>query len=195
MKSEKWIEGINLCIDNIERLKKDGEILRDNDSYGHAFFSFYTAMEEMAIASYMLKNIYTPNPKELNKFIKKHRVKGPLGISKVYKEHLGKKDYGSEFWGDISKLHRKFMKINHTSKEYDFEFNKLLGKKIQKSENLWYLRNRGIYIDLSKDLTHFLGPQDIKQEKLDEIHKLLGIAIDKLKGSRDSIVRDFYDLN
>jgi len=46
---------------------------------------------------------------------------------------------------------------------------------------------------LSKNSTHFLGPQDIKQEDLNEIYKLLGIALDKLKGSRDSNIRDFYD--
>ena len=46
MELDVWQKGLKLCIENITRLRDDGLILMENGSYGHAYFSFYTAMEE-----------------------------------------------------------------------------------------------------------------------------------------------------
>ncbi len=34
MDLEKWRSGLNLCIENILQLKKDGELLKEKGSYG-----------------------------------------------------------------------------------------------------------------------------------------------------------------
>ena len=69
MKLDDWREGINLCIGNIDQLIKDGELLLKHKSYGHAYFSFYTAMEEISVVNFIMQRCYSPDPEGLKKFL------------------------------------------------------------------------------------------------------------------------------
>ena len=75
MKLEIWHEGLNNCIDHINQLREDGDLLINKGSFSHAYFFYYTAIEELATANYILGHFNYPSPKDLKKIIYSHEKK------------------------------------------------------------------------------------------------------------------------
>jgi len=50
MDLKKWKGGMQHCVNKSIHLRDNGELLMKKDSYGHAYFSFYTATEELGVA-------------------------------------------------------------------------------------------------------------------------------------------------
>jgi len=55
MDLDNWKKGVIYCIENAIRMRDDGELLTKNSSYGHTYFSYYTAMEGLGVALYILR--------------------------------------------------------------------------------------------------------------------------------------------
>ncbi len=64
-----WRKGITVSIDNVIQLYKDGNLLMENGSFGHACFTFITTFEEMGVALFILGNFDEPKPRKLEKFL------------------------------------------------------------------------------------------------------------------------------
>jgi len=50
MNLETWRSGINISIENVLNLYKDGNLLLGNGSYGHECFYYINTLEEMGVA-------------------------------------------------------------------------------------------------------------------------------------------------
>ncbi|MFW9971628.1 MAG: AbiV family abortive infection protein [Candidatus Odinarchaeota archaeon] len=180
MDIDSWRDGIDICIENVERLSKDGKLLMENGSYGHACFSFITAFEEIGVAYFILANFDTPKPAKLKKFLK-HHIK--IAVSNLITLVLtgGSTSNLRSFYNTFSEL-----LINGMQNEKKKQTAMLkLGKEIQEDENLWYLRNRGIYVTLNNSFTKFLSPDQIGKEQAETLKKKLEDSLVRLKVERD----------
>jgi len=179
MDLENWREGINICITNVEQLYEDGILLLENGSYGHACFSFITALEEMAVAFFIIGNFDEPKPKKLKNFLK-HSKK--LMVSNLLR-------YVYDFPDDIDSSNFFRTLFNEAKKSTKGEKNKKaiekLVKDVQEQENIWYLRNRGIYVDLNTSKTRFIHPQQINRGFALALKKKLRLIRLNLKIQRD----------
>ena len=183
MEIETWKNGANICIDNVNHLIEDGKLLIENKSYGHACFSFITALEEMGIAYFILGNFFSPKPKEFKKFLthKKKMVISniinlvttgePIGITKKLNLMLSSSDFEVK-----------------TKKEKMDEVFKL-SNEIQKKENLWFLRNAGIYVGLDSSKKDFIHPGQIGQGYAVNLHKKARDASIILQIERDKLFK------
>lgn len=168
----KWKKGLKLCFSNAVRLRDDGELLLNNGSYGHAYFSFYTAMEELGLALIILKSFKEPKPKELQKFVRSkqsHQKKSMLNVFDFFKEEIKNlnlpKDYLKKLW-ESGKTYEQF-----------------IAEKLDKKLGIWEKRNRGIYLSLNKNYTYWLTPQDITPDDSKLLRKKLIETIESWKGT------------
>ena len=183
MELEKWKNGANICIDNINRLIEDGMLLIQNKSYGHACFSFITALEEIGVAYLILGTFNDPKPKEFKKFLN-HKKK--MGISNIVNIIL---TGGPE--GITKKLNSI---INSTefetkSKKAKMDDFLILSDEIQKNENLWFLRNAGIYVNLDSSKQDFIHPGQIGQNHALNLYKKATDAAFFLQVERDKLLK------
>lgn len=183
MEIETWKNGANICIDNVNHLIEDGKLLIENKSYGHACFSFITALEEMGIAYFILGNFFSPKPKEFKKFLT-HKKKmvisnlinlittgGPIGITKKLNLLVNSGDFEAK------------------SKKEKMEEVFKLSNEIQKKENLWFLRNAGIYVGLDSSKKDFIHPGQIGQEFAVNLYKKAREASLFLQLERDKLFK------
>jgi len=179
MDLENWREGIDVCITNVEQLYEDGILLLENGSYGHACFSFITALEEMAVAFFIIGNFNEPKPKKLKNLLK-HSKK--LMVSNLLR-------YVYDFPEGINSPNFFRTLFNEAKKSTKGEKNKKtiekLVKDVQEQENIWYLRNRGIYVNLNRSKTKFTHPQQINKGYALALKKKLRFIKLNLKIQRD----------
>jgi len=175
-------KGIDVSIENVIRLRDDGILLMNSGSYGHAYFSFYMAIEEMAVAYFILHRRYSAEPKELKEFLE-HEKKGSLIIFKIFKSEIPGTDWrpsikktGSTVFGSKKDLE---------SAQY------IMGKEYSRIKKLWAMRNRGLYVAPNKDLTGWHSPKDFKKDDLTEILEKLNTAIIRIKEVRDKLLESY----
>lgn len=83
MKLETWHNGLKRCVQHIIELKENGDLLMKKGSFSHAYFIYYTALEEMATAYFILDRFNQPSPEELRNIIFSHERKAPLMADKI----------------------------------------------------------------------------------------------------------------
>ncbi|KKN29245.1 hypothetical protein LCGC14_0846100 [marine sediment metagenome] len=150
MDLKKWQNGLKLYLKNAEQLRDDGEILMEKSSYGHAYFSFYTALEEVGMALYILDNFRESKPEEMQNFIKSsgsHKRKSKIMIFDSFTEKI--KDL------NLSDDEEKEMIKTGESIE-DF-----YARKLDEKLGFWEKRNRGIYVSLNRKKNDWLIPQNM----------------------------------
>jgi len=183
---DEWRNGINLCIENVMRFYKDGELLLKNKSFGHACFSFITAFEEAAIAYFIMERFNDPQPKQL-KDLFKHRRK--LSLSSFKSAPIMTRDFSvmREYFNLIQKqlLH----KLKPKNVDYSEEDIIELGKVLREQNSLMYLRNRSIYIRMNRSKTEFITPKEIKEETVRVLYIFLSIIIPELLVNRDLLFK------
>lgn len=184
MDVEKWQKGVNVCIDNILRLNKDGKLLMENGSYGHACFSFITAFEEMGVAYFIMANYDTPKPKKLKGFLTHNKKIAVANLVTLFST--------GEPFGNMRKLFDAFIK----DKEKEFRFNKKdkseireFTKDIQEQESQWYFRNRGIYVSINNSNTDFLSPANISEIHAQKLKSKLEEILPHLQSERDLVMK------
>lgn len=69
----KWQDGLNLCLDNAVELKKSCEIMCKLGKLHHTFFFYFTALEELGTASFILNRFNNPAPSQLKRLLKHPR--------------------------------------------------------------------------------------------------------------------------
>jgi len=180
MKVETWRNGLNITIENVVQLYNDGKLLMENESYGHACFSFITAFEEMGVAYFILSHFNNPEPKKLEKFFN-HAKK--IAIS-----NIASLLFTAEHFGNVKKLYEawikdteKDIKIHQSGKSESFKVAQDMGKQ----ESLWYLRNHGIYIMLNNSKTDFQSPTNIGKEHTEKLKEKLKNVLPFLQAERD----------
>jgi len=155
MDLKKWQNGLKLYLKNAEQLRDDGEILMEKGSYGHAYFSFYTALEEVGMALYILDNFREPNPKELQKFIKSmgsHKRKTKIMIFDSFTEKIK----------DLNLSDDKEKEMFKTGESLEGFY----ARKLNKRFGIWEKRNKGIYVSLNRMKNDWLVPQDMSLDDL-----------------------------
>lgn len=175
MKLKKWKEGVNYCVENAIRMRDDGEILMKNGSYGHAYFSFYTAMEELGVALYILKHFNKPNPKKVYKFLMSHERKRTLMTFDFFSEKIQDLEIPKDYLKDV-----------YLSGE---EFEIWMGKKLNKQLEIWDKRNRGIYVSLKKGFSDWITPKEITIEDLTFFKEKLDKTLESWERSLDFLNR------
>ena len=159
MDINKWHEGLEKCIQNIIRLKEDGDMLLSRGSLGHAYFMYYTALEEMAKANFIIDRFQTPSPKQLRKIHFSHKDKIALMAGKIFLPDCAdlpemiavlKETCGKNYkFGSVPKLRSKEFKLS---------------EKIERRKNLLYWRERSIYVELNENNSDFLIPNEIDKD-------------------------------
>ena len=180
MDIKEWRNGIQLSINNGIQLYNDGIALKKTESYGHAIFSFVTALEEIAVAYYILERFDKPEPEGIKGFFN-HKKK--LSLSSLRSEvprkyvnvidyyELRKKQLKLEIEGKIdSQIEKRFFKI---------------GDRARKSMSLWYLRNRGIYLSLNKEKSKFLSPNELNKKTTERIANFVYTQLVNIMIERD----------
>ncbi len=185
MDLKTWQDGLKLCRDNIVRLKDDGILLREHGSYGHAYFSFYTAMEELWKAYLIIENFYQVNTKTFLKYLKSHRIKCPYAIYRVFFDDISKLyvDDIMEFMKLQEKTSRSLGKyqdqIELDSKDMKDTFEYKYGQELDEYFSIWEKRNR-IYLSLSEDGKEWITDSDITKKELENFAEKLEKAIEIL---------------
>ena len=189
MNVKTWQEGLNKIIDNINQLIEDGDLLSKNGSYGHAYFLFYTAFEELSKAYYILARFDNPAPAGLKKTLGKHIRKAILSTGATYLPEV-------EDLPDIISVLKESKSKNFTfgsRSSLDSQRFKL-GEKIQQRKNILYWRERSIYVDINSGNTDFLTPVDISIDHIKELHNILTIEVAEIQATRDTYVK-FNDIS
>jgi len=194
MDIKTWHKGIDISIENVIRLRDDGILLMNSGSYGHAYFSFYMAIEEMAVAYFILNRMFDPEPKELKEFLE-HEKKGPLVIFKIFKSEIPGTDWRLSIKKKMIKATMENLeKTGSTafgSKKHLESAQYIMGKEYSRIKKLWDMRNRGLYVSPNKDLTSWHSPKDFKKDDLTEILEKLNSAITRLKEVRDNLLESY----
>lgn len=182
MDLEEWQKGINLAIDNALQLFKDGELLMKNGSYGHACFSFITAFEELGVALYILDHFNTPQPKELKKFLR-HVKKLSLSSYRVTLYLTSDQNLLLEF---LKLAEKQLTTQYNTPAEKKIEKNiREFGDKLRKLNSLWYIRNRGLYIELTQSLSAFQTPKEMHQGYATILFIIVSSVLPLIQAERD----------
>jgi len=99
MKRSDFRKGYELCMENTAYLMRDGDFLADNGSFSHAFFLYFTAMEEAAKAYFYAgihANLFTHDA--LRSFLIDHQSKTAFFFWFLVGQHMleGKMELPSE---------------------------------------------------------------------------------------------------
>jgi len=183
MKLKTWQNGVNIVIDNVISLYNDGILLMKNGSFGHACFSFYTAMEEIGVAYFILSLYNNPDTNKLRNFLN-HRKK--MAATNLIELIFSAKPFGN--MGEFYKSLLHDMKGDYRSGKKSSRVSKII-KDIQDRDNLWYLRNHGIYTSLNHDRTDFLSPSQLDRDLAESIKKKLEFVLPILKVERDVFMK------
>ncbi len=172
MNIKKWQNGLKLYLKNAIQLRDDGETLMEKGSYGHAYFSFYTALEELGVASIILENYHDPKPNELQKFIKSkgsHKKKSQMLI----------------FDSFAPKIQDLNLPDNHMKEAFQTgeAIEEFYARKLDEGLEIWEKRNKGIYVSLDKNKSDWNTPQDFTVDDLDAIHQVINKQIDNMENA------------
>lgn len=173
----KWRQGYDLYLNNAIRLRDDGVLLLEHNSYGHAYFSFYTAMEELGVAMYILHHYSEPNLKEFKKFYKSHNKKSPLMIFDLFGSELENIQIPKDFYK------KTFPEEDSMETEY--------GHILSKNLNIWNKRNQGIYCSLTKDGKNWITPNGIAFEDVKKFQKRLNKNIESYLRAKETLKRSW----
>lgn len=187
MDLKEWRNGINLSIKNSIELYNNGAFLIKKGSCGHATFLFITALEEIAVAYFIMDRFETPEPNELMEFLK-HDKKYALSNFMSIPLNFARNIYFQEKFIKSVKKHLQ-KEIDEGNSPMDEKIYHQLGTEIKNLANLWYLRNRGIYITLNESKTQFISPKDISKEKASEIANFVSLQILQVRLQRDHIFK------
>ncbi len=169
MNLKRWQEGLSLCMDNVIRLRDDGKLLMEQGSFGHAYFSFYTAIEELGVAFYILINYHHPKPKELKKFIHSkgsHKKKVYLQIFDMFKSKIKELPLPDDHLKEL-------FKTGESLQEY---YARILDMHLE----LFDKRNKGIYFSPNKSSSDWLAPQSMTSRDDIELFEGLNKKIDEM---------------
>lgn len=101
MDLKKWKEGMVHCVNNAIHLRDDSELLMKKGSYGHTYFSFYTATEELGVALYIIKHISKLNPKKIYDFLMSHEKKKILMTFNFFSEKIKDLELPTDYLKDV----------------------------------------------------------------------------------------------
>jgi AbiV family abortive infection protein len=161
----KWREGLNLSLKNAIQLRDDGDLLMKKGSLGHAYFSFYSALEELGVALYIISHYNDlPDLKNSQNFFKSHKEKTALMIFDYFKSANDEIELKKEF----------YFKLQKTGKSFDYEYSRLIDKHLK----IWKNRNWGVYTSLNENLSDWSSPKRITNEDLLMIRRPLYKAIE-----------------
>jgi len=172
MDLKNWQEGLDLYFDNSIYLRDDGELLMEKGSYGHAYFFFYTALEELGVAFFILENYRNPNPRELNKLLRSkgsHKKKSKLIIFDSFASKIK----------DLNLPNNHLKEVFYTGETLEDFY----ARKLDEELKIWEKRNRGIYVSLAKDKKKWLIPQDFTLDDLNFIHEAVNKQIQDFKNA------------
>ncbi|MHA1344260.1 MAG: AbiV family abortive infection protein [Promethearchaeota archaeon] len=189
MDLKTWIQGIDLYMENIIQLRDDGVILLEHGSIGHAYFSFFTALEETAMISYIIESLYEPKP-ELFKKLFKHGMKTPYAMFRALKREFSFEDLSEKEKKKIFNARGKTIGLGLNLDTFKNSLEFIIGEMIIKQNDLWNLRNNSIYLNISDDNKRWITPKDIKREKAELLLKRLNEKIENLKGTIEYIHKD-----
>lgn len=188
MEVQKWKLGLKFFVDNAERLQNNGKILLENRSYGLSYFCYYTAIEELGVAYFILHYFNDPKPKQLEKFHRNHALKRNYAIYHLFKPEVSEllQTGSMEIKETVLKRHLKQIEKRSTILDgeeieiqfTDQSFQHLLGKQVNKMLKLMSKRNKGIYVSLNKKKTDWHTPGEIKES---DILKLKPVVEEKVK--------------
>ncbi len=187
MELEEWRNGIKLSIKNGIELYNNGAFLLKRGSYGHATFLFTTALEEIAVAYFIMDRFDTPDPHELKEFLQHDKKYSLTNFMSIPLSFAGNIYFQEKFIKSAKKHLQK--EIDEGSSPMDKEIYQPIGAEIKNLTNLWYLRNRGIYLTLNESKTQFIGPKDISKEKASEIANFVYLQILQVRLQRDYVFK------
>ncbi len=180
MELKIWLKGLDHYLENIKQLRDDGLLLMDNGSLGHAYFSFFTALEESAMISYIIKSLYTPNPVALRKFLK-HKLKVPYAIFRALKGDFSFDKTDEEVKKLFLNQRTSSLGMELKPDEFTETFEFKAGEIIEKKKKMWKLRNMGIYVGINKNNKRWTTPNEVKIGDIEFILKGLNQRIEVLE--------------
>ncbi len=193
MDLKTWIQGVDLYMESIIQLRDDGLLLIKHGSIGHAYFSFFTALEETAMISYIIKRLYNPEPETFKRLFK-HKMKIPYAMFRALKKNLSLKDLSEEEIKSLSDAKGKTVGLEFDLNTFKNSQEFIMGEMIIKQNDLWNLRNNSIYLDISDDNKKWITPKDVKPEKAELLLKGLNERIESLKETIEHIHKDNPEL-
>jgi len=144
----KLKKGVELCLDNVNKLIEDAEILFRRRSYGHSVFLAYSAIEETSKAyMYALSRIESSKPNELEQ-VKHHGPKLDLFMGLHVMESIGRAMEKGPQKPDRPLDVKDFQEMGR-------DFDSLAGE-------IWNLRLQGLYVDYRE--RRWLSPSDMKRK-------------------------------
>ena len=189
MKLKTWQEGLKKIIDHIIQLHQDGDFLAENGSYNHAYFLYYTALEELTKAYFILARFDKPAPKEFRRNLRDHRLKAQSSARIMFNPEIEDLPDVIEILKESKSKIPKFGSIqDFRSKEFQF------GIKLEKRKKLEYWRNRSIYVDIHYKNSDFLTPDSIPIEIVKELKERLKIELAELQALCDTYFHYKNDL-
>lgn len=181
MKIETWQEGFTKIIDHIVQLKQDGDSLVSRGSYSSGYFLYFTALEEIAKAYFILARFEKPAPKEFRSRLSDHRTKVQLSARKVLDPELKDLPDMVEIIKEIKSEIPKFgSPKDFGSKSFQ------LGIKLEERKKLSRWRFRSLYIDIDSKKEIFLLPDEIPIDIVKELKEQLEREIAELQATRDT---------
>lgn len=142
-------EGVELCLDNVDKLIEDAEILFRRRSYGHSVFLAYSAIEEMSKAfMYAMSRIESSKPSEFEN-VKKHGAKFDVFVgSQIIMDSIGRA------------IERGPHKPDRPLDVKDFQE---MEKDIDSlSQEVWNLRLQSLYVDYRRG--KWFAPSDMTRK-------------------------------
>ncbi len=155
--------------------------------------SFFTALEESAIISYIIISLYIPNPKALRKLLK-HKLKYPYAIFRALKGDFSFDKTDEEIKNLFFNQQKSLSGIPLEQQEFTETFELKAGNIIEKKKNMWNLRNMDIYVGINKDNKRWITPNEVKVEDIEFILKGLNQRIEVLEKVITSIHEENPDI-
>ncbi|MFW9881364.1 MAG: AbiV family abortive infection protein [Candidatus Thorarchaeota archaeon] len=166
-----WRKGFDLCVKNAMELARSGELMLKEENLAHAYFFYFTALEELGAAGFIAFRINEPVPEKLKKFLN-HRKKVALSFIQTFNlKFLIPDDLDEEEYLDILREGVNKKDILASEKFVQSKMYKRAEKLLRKKD-LIELRHRSLYIGLKKDSSDFLSPKLITRDDVDSIKSL-----------------------
>jgi len=181
MQVQNWQEGFNKIVDHIVQLLDDGDTLLKKGSYAHAYFLYFTTLEEIATANYIMARIENPDPSGLKEILFYHSKKIPLAVRDLFPPEIEDFPHLTNILKDYEDKEEILTGSKEDLRSKDFK----LAKRIEKREDLWYWRNRVIYTTLNETCTDFYTPFDITLEIVKKLRDRIDIRIAELRAYKD----------
>ena len=151
-KERQLKRGVELCLDNVDKLIEDAEILFQRRNYGHSVFLAYSAIEETSKAfMYAMFRIESPKPNELEQ-VKRHDAKFDFFMALQIVEIIGRAMERGPQKPDRPLDIKDFQEME---RDYD-----------SLSGDVWNLRLQSLYVDYRKG--RWFSPSDITRKDAEE---------------------------